>query len=86
MSEEKTTWLVCSRAKKDTVLPWDVCRADLFFPTRANTMESQDDCGLLAPIAASVFRIEFHDTTKSAVAYLANIDGMRSTTKVKKKE
>ena len=86
MLEEKTSWLVCSRAKKDKVLPWDVCRAALFFPTRADIMESQDDCEILAPIAASVFRSEFRDTTKATAAYLADIDGNRSMKKVKKKE
>ena len=86
MLEEKTSWLVCSRAKKDKILPWDVCRAALFFPTRADIMESQDDCELLAPIAASVFRYEFRDTTKATAAYLGNINGERSMKKVKKKE
>ena len=27
MFEEKTSWLVGSRAKDDKVMPWDMCRA-----------------------------------------------------------
>ena len=44
MFEEKTLYAVGSRAKKDKVLPWDVCRAAVFFPTRADIMECEDMC------------------------------------------
>ena len=63
-----------------------MCWAALFFPTRADILESQDNCEILAPIAASIFRCEFCDTMKATAAYLGNIDWKRSTKKVKKKE
>ena len=86
MFEEKTSCLVSSRSEEDKVLPWDICRAELFFPTRTDILEAQEMATDVAVTAASIFRREFRDKRKATSAYLSAINGRKSINNVSSEE
>ena len=78
MFEDRQGCVVGSSCKEDKVLPWDLLKAQLFYPTRCDIVQSQDDCVELASEAAQVFRREFRDERKATHKYLSEVVGERS--------
>ena len=86
MFEEKTSWLVGSRAKDDKVMPWDMCRAAIFYPTRKDIVEAEDvSVSMSVQVAITMMR-ECRDETKATADYLSAINGKRSMIKVTEEE
>ena len=67
-----------SKKSEDKVLPFDLLRAALFYPTRADIVETDELCSQLAVVAAMAFLTEFRDTSKATHNYLSSIDGKLS--------
>ena len=86
MFEEKTVYVVGSHAKDDTVLPWDVCHAAVFFPTRADILESEDLCVKMFAQAGQIVQRECRDENKAKAVYILAIKGAKSMSKVTKEE
>ncbi len=68
----KTRW------SDEKVLPWDDLRAAVFYPSRADIVQTHDLCCRLAVVAASTFLVEFQDTSKATHNYLSSISGKYS--------
>jgi hypothetical protein len=68
----KTHW------SDEKVLPWDHLRAAVFYPSRADIVQTHDLCCQLAVVAASTFLVEFQDTSKATHNYLSSISGKYS--------
>ena len=86
MFNEKRSGLVGSCTKEDRILPWDLLKSELFYPTRKDVLQTNSFCPDLASEAACIFRIEFRDETKATAKYLSSIDGPKSMKKVSKAE
>ena len=82
MFTEKRSNPLCSRSKDDKVLPYDLLRAMMFFPTRVDIRQSQDQSCRLAEVAACRFVVEFRDESKATAAYLNSIGGLKSRDKI----
>ena len=63
---------------EDKVFPWDLLRAAVFYPSRADIMKTDDLCSHLAVIAATTILTEFRDTQKATHNYLSSIHGKYS--------
>ena len=64
--------------RDEKVLPVDELRAALFYPSRADIMQTNDLCTELGVVSAMAFLKEFRDTTKATHNYLSSIDGRYS--------
>eukprot|EP00956_Cyclotella_meneghiniana_P014747 scaffold22205_cov76-Cyclotella_meneghiniana.AAC.14 len=64
--------------RDEKVLPVDELRAALFYPSRADIMQTDDLCTELGVVSAMAFLKEFRDTTKATHNYLSSIDGRYS--------
>jgi hypothetical protein len=62
----------------DKVLHWDLLRAALFYPSRADIVQTSELSSQLAVIAATAFLAEFQDTSKATHHYLSSISGKYS--------
>ena len=74
---EKSGYTVAG-PRDETVLPIDELRAALFYPTRADIMQTNDLCSELGVVCSVAFLKEFRDTTKATHNYLSSIDGQYS--------
>jgi hypothetical protein len=61
---EKSGYTVAG-PRDETVLPIDELRAALFYPTRADIMQTNDLCSELGVVCSVAFLKEFRDTTKA---------------------
>ena len=77
MSEEKGGYRVNGN-QDDKFLPVDELRAALFYPSRADIMQTDDLCTELGVVCAMAFLKEFRDTSKATHNYLSSIDGQFS--------
>ena len=84
--EEKQGSLIGPHQLEDRILPWDQLRAELFYPTRVDIIETHDFCTELACEAASIFRREFRDERKATHKYLSEIHGERSMAEITDQE
>eukprot|EP00956_Cyclotella_meneghiniana_P040421 scaffold194930_cov35-Cyclotella_meneghiniana.AAC.1 len=64
--------------RDEKVLPVDELRAALFYPSRADMMQTNDLCAELGVVSAMAFLKEFRDTNKASHNYLSSIDGRYS--------
>lgn len=71
---EKSGYTVAG-PRDEKVLPADELRAALFYPSRADIMQTDDLSSELGVISAMAFLKEFRDTTKATHNYLSSIDG-----------
>ena len=86
MFEGSKGCLVDSRREVDKVLPWDILRCELFYPTRRDIVQTLPASIELASEAAQVFRREFRDEKKATHKYLSEIEGERSMRNISSKE
>ena len=77
MFEEKRGNILSSRLEEDKVLPYDLLRAELFYPTRADVRQTVNVACLLGEIAAERFVTEFRDKGKATCKYLTSLDGKK---------
>jgi hypothetical protein len=70
----------------DKVLPWDLLCAELFYPSRADVVQTLKLCSELAIIAAATFLAEFRDTAKATHNYLSSISGKYSLSVITEEE
>ena len=74
MFEEKTSYPMCSFNENDKVLPCDLLKLQLFYPTRVDIRESHEFTCCLGEVALSRFVVEFRDPSKATSSYLSSID------------
>ena len=86
MFEERTSSRVVNSKLVEKVLPWDMLRSELFYPTRLDIVESTNYSVELASEAASIFCIEFRDEKKATAKYLSAIGGSKSMKKITEEE
>ena len=86
MFEEKRSPRVVDSKLVEKVLPWEMLRSELFYPTRLDIVESTSYSAELASEAATIFRKEFRDETKATAKYLSSIRGSRSLKKISEEE
>ena len=77
MFEEKRGNVLSSRSEEDKVLPYDLLRAELFYPTRVDVRQTVDVACQLGEIAAEIFVTEFRDKRKATCKYLTSLDGRK---------
>jgi hypothetical protein len=77
MFEEKWGQAI-NRSENEKVLAYDELRAALFYPSRADIVQTGALCGELGAIAAMAFLTEFRDTSKPTYHYLSSADGQYS--------
>ena len=77
--EEKHSIPIGSRKFKDKVLPWDMLRDELFYPSRKDIIQSNMMSATLGVCGACRFQGEFRDTTKATKKYLGAVNGAKST-------
>ncbi len=73
--EEGSSLAVASNASEDKVVKMDLVRAQVFYPTRADIVQTHDFSCLLAPEIAAAFLCEFRDKKKATWQYLSSADG-----------
>jgi hypothetical protein len=84
MFSEKRSNLVGPCTKEERVLPWEMVRSEMFYPTRVDLIETTTFVPELASHAGAIFRAEFRDKTKATHKYLSAIGGKQSIKKIKK--
>ena len=77
MFEEKQGNVLSSRLEEGKVLPYDLLRAELIYPTRADVRQTVNVACLLGEIAAERFVTEFRDKGKATCKYLTSLDGRK---------
>jgi hypothetical protein len=77
MFEEKLSRAIGGK-DEDKVLPWDLLRAAVFYPSRVDIMETDDLTSQLGNIAAMTMLAEFRDTSKATHNYLSSMFGKSS--------
>ena len=82
MFNEKQSNLVGPCTTEERVLPWDMVRTELFYPTRVDMIETNPFVPELASHAGAIFRVEFRDTRKATAKYLSDIGGTKSMKKI----
>ena len=82
MFDEKSSNLVGPCTKEERVLPWDMVRTELFYPTRVDMLETTSVVPELASEAGAIFRVEFRDKGKATAKYLSSIGGTKSMKKI----
>merc|ERR1712086_306158 len=75
--EEKRSRPIGSMLDNDKVLPYDLLRAQLFYPTRVDIRQSHDPACRLGEVAAHRFVAEFGNAGKATVAYCSSIGGKK---------
>lgn len=65
-------------SSSDNVLPWDLLHAAVFYPSRADIIQTLKLCSELATIAAATFLAEFQDTSKATHNCRSSISGKYS--------
>jgi hypothetical protein len=76
--EEKLSYPVGSHNKDDAQLPFDLLRAELFYPERVENRQTHGiSCRLAQEIAITILT-ELRDPKKATSAYLSSIDGIYS--------
>ena len=75
MFEEQQSFPVGSQAEEDKVYPYDLLRAELYFPTRKDILQSSTFYALISVKASSEFRVEFRDERKATSKYVSDIKG-----------
>ena len=68
---------MCSFNKNDKVLPCDVLKLQLFYPTRMDIHESHELMCRLGEVALSRLVVEFRNPSKETSSYLSSIDGKK---------
>ena len=87
MFKEKLSLLVGSKKEEDKVLPWDLLRSELFYPTRVDLIQTNEYASELGAEAAAIFRTEFRDESKATHKYLSEIEKrIRSIEKITNEE
>ena len=80
--EKQSNGVSGSRRKEDKVLPFDLLRAELFYPTRAENRQTHDMCCRLAVEIATTILMELRDLEKATHKYLTSAEGMYSSGKI----
>jgi hypothetical protein len=65
-------------AVEEKVMPWDLLRAAVFYSSRADIVQTDEQCPALGMVLATRFLIEFRDTSKVTSGYLSSIAGKHS--------
>ena len=86
MFEHKKSNPIGCYSEEDKVLPWDLLRSAVMFPTRRDILQSNTFTSELAVQAAVIFREEFRDKDKATSKYLSEIGGMKSLAKLSPEE
>ena len=71
MFKNKQGRISSSRKEKDKVLPWDLLRSKLFYPTLEYLVDTRLFCIELTCEAASIFIVEFRGEHKTIAKYLS---------------
>ena len=86
MFENNQVSLEGSRKEDDKVLPWDLLRYELFYPTRKDIVYTHSFYIELTCEAASISIVEFRDKRKSIANYLSSISGEKNMNELDKEE
>ena len=80
--EKKQGSLMGSRKEEYKVLPWDILRYELFYPTFKDIFDIKSFCIELTCEAVSIFRVGFRYERNATAKYLSSIGGEKSMKKV----
>ena len=86
MFEEQQSCPVVLQAEEDKIYPYDLLRAELYFPMRKDILQSNKFSALISFKASSEFRVEFRDERTATAKYVSDIKGANSMKKVSKIE
>ena len=86
MFEERQSCPVVSQSEEDKVYPYDLSRAELYFPTRKDIIQSNTFSDLISVEASPGFQVEFSDERKATEEYVSYIKGATIMNKVSKTE
>ena len=86
MIEEKRGNVLSLRLEEDKVLPYNLLRAELFYPTRADVRQTVDVACQLGEIEAERFVTEFRGKGKASRKYLTSLNGTKCQKHVSKRE
>ena len=84
--EEKKSCPIGSVVDDDKVWPYDLLRAQLFYPTKVDICQSHDPACRLGEVAAHRFVAKFRNAGKATAAYYSSIGGKKSMGKVSERE
>ena len=82
MFEEQHSCPVGSQSEKDKLFPYDLLRAELYFPTRKDIIQSNKLSALISVESSSVFRVEFRDKKRGTSKFVSDIKWVKITNKV----
>ena len=86
MFEERQRCTVGSQAEEDKLYPYDLLRAELYFPTRKDIFQPNTFSALISVEASSEFLFELRDGRKAKSKYVSDIKGKESMKKASKLE
>ena len=86
MFEEKRGNVLSSRLEEEKVLPYDILRAELLYPTRVDVRKTVDVACQLGEIAAERFVTELWDKGKATCKYLTPLGGRKCQKNVSERE